>query len=115
MNKRTKRFAVSLAIGIAGCYGDVFVLIQGRIVDSHGAAVSGAEVVITPDEAKYPGYRSISSRTNQNGEFRISESLPAYGKGSATLSVRAKGFVEYSADYTTEIHEDQVIILHQNK
>jgi catecholate siderophore receptor len=59
--------------------------IRGRVVDATGAAVVGAQVVVTSDRAGVP----TSSVTNQAGEFEA-----IVPPGSYTVRVNSAGFVE---------------------
>jgi catecholate siderophore receptor len=60
-------------------------VIRGRVVDPTGAAVVGAQVVVTSDRAGVP----TSSVTNQAGEFEV-----VVPPGSYSVRVNSSGFVE---------------------
>jgi catecholate siderophore receptor len=60
-------------------------VIRGRVVDATGAAVAGAQVVVTPDRAGVP----TTSVSNPAGEFEV-----VVPPGSYTVRVNAAGFIE---------------------
>ena len=62
-------------------------LVRGRVVDSSGAAIVGAQVTVTSDRPGAPA----SAVTNQKGEFEI-PMVP----GGSTVRVSANGFREAS-------------------
>ena len=49
------------------------VVVRGRVLDSSGAAIVGAQVTVTSDRAGAPA----SAVTNQQGEFEIASSPAA--------------------------------------
>lgn len=96
---------------LAGCYGDAYIHVKGRIVDRDGRPVSNAHVELVPDPSKYPDYSAVSQKTSENGEFSLSQSLPATGLGTSTLSIDADGFRAYTRKYINEIHDNEIIQL----
>ncbi len=83
---RCHLFVLAALIGAAGMVQGQSSTgtISGRVVDSSGAAVAGAEVRVINENDRQ--VRAFSSSTN--GEF----AFPELGPGAYTVSVRAKGF-----------------------
>ena len=71
--------ALSLAIAASDLHAQAFGVVSGTVVDSAGAPISSAEVVI-------PGL-GITSRTDEQGRFRVSAPI-----GLVTLTARRMGF-----------------------
>ena len=81
-------------------------VVRGRVVDSSGAAIAGAQVTVTADRAGAP----VSAVTNPQGEFEV-----VVPPGAYTIRVNASGFADAarritpaagfptSADFTLEV------------
>ena len=81
--------AAILAV-VPGCFGQaVYGSIFGTVVDSSGAAVPGATVVVT-DSAKGT---STTVTTNQSGEFTADHLIP----DSYNVKITFSGFKAYEA------------------
>jgi RNA polymerase sigma-70 factor (ECF subfamily) len=68
------------------CLGAFGASLKGRVVDVGGAPVSGASIVIQPEDAHARPVRTLSDPT---GEFEWPSGLP---KGDHPTTVRARGF-----------------------
>ena len=72
--------------------------LKGRVLDSSGAPIAGAQVTLTSGRAGAPA----SAVTNQQGEFEV-----AVGPGAYTVRVTATSFVEATRDVTVTAKDAQ--------
>ena len=102
---------ILLVLLLTGCYGDAAVYIEGQVQDASGEPVSDAKVTLAADPSVYPGSHPVILYTSSDGDFSALLTLPAIGKPTATLTINAEGYEEYTTEYGDFSYSKQVIVL----